>query len=141
MNTMNDGGVLQCIIRYCDRIEEAEGLFGKEYEAFLLNNSYRNACCICLRRIGELIDEFTEEFLSSHAGVPWKKIREFRNIVPHAYDTVEPATVWEIIADDIGELKEYCSKILNEEEFVWEINPDDIGGLKGYCGKNLNEEE
>ncbi len=115
MSTMRDRSVLQHIIRYCDQIEEAEGLFGKEYEVFLSNNTYRNACCMCLLQIGELTNAFTEEFLSSHAGVPWKQIRGFRNIVAHAYGTVEPAIVWEIITDDIGKLKDYCGKILNEE--------------------------
>ena len=116
MSVLRDHSILMHIIRYCDQIEETMELFGNEYNTFLSNNTYRNACCMCLLQIGELTNAFTNEFLASHTGVPWKQIRGFRNIVAHAYGIVEPEIVWEIITDDIYRLKEYCNKILETEK-------------------------
>ena len=36
MSIMRDRSVLEHIIRYCNQIEEAETLLGKDYEVFIL---------------------------------------------------------------------------------------------------------
>lgn len=81
---------------------------------FAVNNTYRNACCLCLLQIGELTFSLTDDFKASHPGVPWKQIRGFRNIVAHAYGTVEPAIVWDIIMNDLPVLKSYCNTCIAE---------------------------
>ena len=116
MSALRDHSILLHIIRYCDQIEETMELFGRDYDTFLSSNTYRNACCMCLLQIGELTNAFTEEFRTTHTGVPWKQIRGFRNIVAHAYGTVEPEIVWEIITDDILKLKKYCRELVESED-------------------------
>lgn len=41
-----------------------------------------------------------------------------RNIVAHSYGTVDPETTWEIIHDDIPDLKEYCQKIIIDSKLL-----------------------
>lgn len=53
-----------------------------------------------LLQIGELTNSLSEEFLTTHPEIPWKQIRGFRNIIAHAYGTVEPSIVWEIITSE-----------------------------------------
>lgn len=46
------------------------------------------------------------------AGVPWKQIRGFRNLVAHAYGTIEPAVVWDILIHDLPVLHSYCQECI-----------------------------
>lgn len=114
MSGNRDTDVLTHIIQYCDQITEAVSLFGNDYNVFFTNNTYRNACCLCLLQIGELVGALSEHFIVGHTVIPWKQIRGFRNIVAHAYGTIEPAVVWDILSNDIPELKDYCNTCLIE---------------------------
>lgn len=53
-------------------------------------------------------------FLNAHKQIPWRQIKGFRNIVAHAYGTIEPAVVWDIISNDLSSLKDYCQICLAE---------------------------
>ena len=114
MNGKRDISILTHIIQYCNQIDEAVSLFGNDYQTFISSNTYRNACCLCLLQIGELVGTLSEDFTATHADIPWKQIKGFRNIVAHAYGTIEPAVVWDILSHDISELKHYCKNSLNE---------------------------
>lgn len=112
MNKNRDKHILLHIIQYCKQITEAITLFGKDYNIFEANNTYRNACCLCLLQIGELTYSLTDDFKSTHTGVPWKQIRGFRNLVAHAYGTIEPAVVWDILIHDLPILHSYCQECI-----------------------------
>lgn len=112
MKENRNKNIVSHIIEYCEQIEETVALFGKTYDVFSTNNTYRNACCMCLLQIGELTNSLSEEFLTTHSEIPWKQIRGFRNIIAHAYGTVEPSIVWEIITSELSELKTYCQQLL-----------------------------
>lgn len=116
MSGDRERSVLEHIVDYCEQIEEAMTFFGKDYKIFISNNIYRNACCMCLLQIGELTNILTEDFRRAYSGVPWRQIKGFRNIVAHAYGTVEPSVVWEIITADLTELKAYCERIIADME-------------------------
>lgn len=110
-----DLSTLQYMIDYCKQIRETISLFGKDYQIFTSNQTYRNACSLCILQIGELTNKLTDEFKEEYPGVPWKNIKGMRNIVAHAYGTVEPEIVWEIITEDIPNLQTYCSEIIMKE--------------------------
>lgn len=114
MTAARDENVLLHIIEYCRQIDETVDLFGMDYKIFISSHTYRNACCLCLLQIGELVNALSEEFLKIHTSVPWRQIKGFRNIVAHAYGTIEPAVVWEIITDDLPELKSYCLRVIRK---------------------------
>lgn len=46
MNKNRDKHIPLHIIQYCEQITEAITLFGKDYNIFEANNTYRNACCL-----------------------------------------------------------------------------------------------
>lgn len=114
MNGNRDKNVLVHIIHYCDQITEAIGIFGNDYDTFSSSNTYRNACCLCLLQIGELVGTLSDNFLNTHKQIPWRQIKGFRNIVAHAYGTIEPAVVWDIISNHLSSLKDYCQTCLAE---------------------------
>lgn len=114
MRLDRDDGILEHIVSYCEQIELTVERFGDSYDTFRTDAIYRNAAALCILQIGELVGKLTDEFRESYNAVPWRKIKAMRNIVAHSYGTVDSEITWEIIKDDIPELKAYCLKILSE---------------------------
>ncbi len=108
--------ILEHMVSYCNQIEETVDRFGNEYTLFASDAIYRNAAALCILQIGELVGKLTDEFREAHPAVPWRQIKAMRNIVAHSYGTVDPETTWEIITEDIPELKRYCSVILESHQ-------------------------
>lgn len=48
--------------------------------------------------------------------VPWKQIRGMRNVVAHAYGTIDVEVLWEAIMEDIPSLKNDCLQLLQDSE-------------------------
>lgn len=104
--------ILEHIVNYCDQIEETIRRFGDTYNAFLEDVIYRNAAAMCVLQIGELTGKLSDDFRDAHPGAPWRQIKGMRNIVAHSYGTVDPETTWEILTEDIPQLKAYCVQII-----------------------------
>lgn len=108
--------ILEHIVTYCDQIALTVDRFGNDYALFSSDPIYRNAAALCIFQIGELVGKLTDEFRDAHPAVPWRQIKAMRNIVAHSYGSVDPETTWEIITDDIPELKQYCAAILDSQK-------------------------
>lgn len=105
-------GALEHIVVYCQQIEQTVDRFGNNAETFRNDPIYRNAAALCILQIGELVGKLTDEFREQHPAVPWRQIKAMRNIVAHSYGTVDPEITWEIITDEIPQLKAYCEQII-----------------------------
>ena len=105
--------ILEHIVSYCDQIEETVKRFGNDYDLFANDAIYRNAAALCILQIGELVGKLSDDFREAHPGVPWRQIKAMRNIVAHSYGSVDSETTWEIITEDIPQLKSYCTFIIN----------------------------
>ena len=70
-----DQMILKKIIEYCRQITETVTRFGADYETYCGDFVYRNACCMCILQIGELVGKLTEEFTTAHTDIPWRSIR------------------------------------------------------------------
>ena len=88
MLNLRDSSILEKIIEYCDQIGQTVQRFGNDYAIYCDDFVYRNACCMCILQIGELVGKLTEEFTASHAEIPWRSIKATRNLFAHAYGTV-----------------------------------------------------
>ena len=51
--------------------------------------------------IGEAARHIPPEVASAHPEVPWRSMRDMRNVVVHAYFSVEPAILWETVQNDL----------------------------------------
>lgn len=109
-------GALEHIVVYCQQIEQTVERFGNSAETFQNDPIYRNAAALCILQIGELVGKLTDEFREQHPAVPWRQIKAMRNIVAHSYGTVDPEITWEIITDEIPQLKAYCEQIIAAEQ-------------------------
>ena len=108
--------ILEHILTYCGQIEATVRRFGDDYETFAVDPIYRNAAALCILQIGELVGKLSDEFREQHPSIPWRQIKAMRNIVAHHYGSIDASTTWEIIKEDIPELRDYCIEILNVAE-------------------------
>lgn len=66
-----------------------------------------------LEIIGEAASKIPDEIIKQEADIPWKQVKNFRNIVAHKYWEIDFDMVWEIITDELKPLKEACERLLN----------------------------
>ena len=112
MRRERDTSILEHIVSYCEQIEQTITRFGDDYSVFCTDAIYRNAAALCILQIGELVGKLTEDFRESHDAIPWRKIKAMRNIVAHSYGSIDAEITWEIIKEDIPELKAYCNAVI-----------------------------
>jgi uncharacterized protein with HEPN domain len=58
-----------------------------------------------LEIIGEAVKKLDDETKKIAPLVPWKKIAGLRDILAHAYSTIEQEKIWEIVKNDLQPLK------------------------------------
>ena len=111
-----DISILRHIVSYCDQIKEAVDRFGTDCNVFLADAVYHNAVALCILQIGELVGNLSEEFRMNHPEIPWREIKQMRNIVAHRYGTVDHSITWDVAINDIPRLKRFCMSILDSTE-------------------------
>lgn len=90
------------------------------FENFSKNSLVIEACVFNLGQMGELVKRLDGGFTSSHPYIPWRSLYGLRNRIIHDYEGVNFSRIWEIIRDDLPDLKlrleELLSKYENEQD-------------------------
>ena len=60
MLNSKDRMILEKIVAYCEQIAQTVTRFGVDYETYSADFVYRNACCMCILQIGELVGKLSE---------------------------------------------------------------------------------
>lgn len=84
---------------------------GMTYLEFEKNDMVVEACVFNRSQLGELANKVDSEFQQLHSNIPWRQINGLRNRIVHDYEGVNLKLVWEIIADDLPELKKMLKAI------------------------------
>jgi uncharacterized protein with HEPN domain len=63
--------------------------------------------------IGEMVSKLSENLKNQHLEVEWIKIKGFRNIVAHDYFGIDAEEIWQIINNDLPDLRKKVIKILD----------------------------
>jgi uncharacterized protein with HEPN domain len=92
------------------RIEEF--VQGIDLDAFLKDRKTSDAIVRNLEIIGEAARNVPDAMTSRYPGVPWKKTRDMRNVLAHAYFGVDLPTVWKTIQEDLPPLKALLQEVL-----------------------------
>ncbi len=96
-----------------DAIEEIRKyLVSVELTLFLENSMMRFASIKQLEIIGEASNHLSSELKSKFTEIEWTQIVGMRNVFAHEYFGIDSSLVWEIIKNDIPELKEKIEQIL-----------------------------
>jgi uncharacterized protein with HEPN domain len=83
-----------------------------EFSVFLENSMMRFACIKQMEIIGEASNHLSAELKSKFSNIEWAQIVGMRNVFAHEYFGIDSSIVWEIIKNDIPELKEKVEHIL-----------------------------
>ncbi|MDE5874655.1 MAG: DUF86 domain-containing protein [Muribaculaceae bacterium] len=86
----------------------------RQYQVFLDDHMFRSAI---ERQVG-IMGEAMTKILKLMPDIPItgaKSIKGTRNYIVHAYDTLQPYTIWGIVINHLPKLKEEVVKILNQE--------------------------
>jgi uncharacterized protein with HEPN domain len=111
-----DKSILLHIIRYCAEIDDANNQFGNSIEILRTNSVYKNALSMCILQIGELVILLSDEFKTKYDEMPWRDIKNMRNIAAHQYHKFDLDTLWETITEDIPSLRQYCDFVIRINE-------------------------
>ena len=77
--------IIEHIIRYCGEIREARERFGDSFESLQSDTLYKNAVAMSILQIGELSARLSDDFKSAYNEMPWRDIKNMRNIAAHHY--------------------------------------------------------
>jgi uncharacterized protein with HEPN domain len=115
-NEKNDLLYLLNILEYIGKIWKYTEKSGDAEELFELNDQMNlNASLTLLVNIGENVSKITETTKLEYSGVEWQKIKGFRNRIVHDYIGIDLAIVYEIITQDLPELKPKIENIIKEQ--------------------------
>ena len=87
--------ILKKILDYCSQLDEACDMFDNDYNNFLSNSVFQNACCMCILQIGELCKVISEELRMQEKVVPWKEWCGIRDIFAHQYSNLDCQSAWD----------------------------------------------
>ena len=109
---MKDDRLYLIYIQECiSRIEEyTKG--GRE--AFLDDRKTQDAVLRNLHTLSESIQRLSTELKSKHSGIDWQGISGLRNVVVHDYLGVNLNRVWEIVSENIPDLRNEVKSMLGE---------------------------
>jgi uncharacterized protein with HEPN domain len=62
--------------------------------------------------IGESASHLPEDFIEMHAALPWREMRDMRNIAVHEYFGVDNVVVWETIQNNLPPLLPMLRKLI-----------------------------
>jgi uncharacterized protein with HEPN domain len=109
-----DRVVVEKIVHYCNDIESLIKRFGSTLEKFISDSAFQYSCGMCIIQIGELTTRLSEDFKNKHADIAWKEIKGLRNIHAHDYESLDFEEIWNILNEEIPNLKNKLQKILVE---------------------------
>ena len=97
-----------------DAILEIESyLKESDFNHFMDNSMMRFACIKQMEIIGEASNHISPETKDKFSTIEWAQIIGMRNVFVHEYFGVDPSLVWEIIKNDIPELKDSIVEMID----------------------------
>jgi len=107
----NDSLAFQTIIESIDKIELYASASHSADDFYHDEKSF-DACMIHFINIGEMIDRLSIEVKNTYPNIPWREIKDFRNLVSHNYFGVDAEEIWDIIVNHLPELRKNILIIL-----------------------------
>ena len=105
-----------------DIVEAAEAiqsflarLGSQDRQAFVEDDLVRSAVLQKLSVIGEAAARVSDETRTAHPEIPWHQARGMRNLLVHAYFSVDWDTVWTTANEDVPTLAAQVSALIDSD--------------------------
>jgi uncharacterized protein with HEPN domain len=95
-------------------IERIEQYTHEGRDAFLANEMVQDAVLRKLHVLSESTQRLSETLRNQHPEVDWRVISAFRNVVVHDYLGIDLQPIWDIVHDDLPDLKQKIAAIQAE---------------------------
>ena len=117
MNNDKERRIIEKMVARCERIEAILKEYGRDFNGFLTDVAFQDACCMNVIRIGELVGRLSAEPKARRSLLgPWAQIRAASDYLTRDYDAVEPKIVWKTLRRDVPALRGVLLQILAEKE-------------------------
>jgi uncharacterized protein with HEPN domain len=113
------------ILDLAARIRESTA--GLSFDEFASNGDVRDANIYRVALIGEAANAIPEEVRDRRPDIPWRRIRDMRNVLMHVYFGIIVETVWDTIRGRVPELEQQIREML-------EADPDEPTGNRPAAG-------
>ena len=87
-----------------------------DYETFSKDRKTVDAVVRNMTIIGEAANNVPADVTDEHPEIPWKVMRDFRNVVVHVYFGVNTKIVWDTVQNNLPPLAPVLQKLLDEEK-------------------------
>ena len=105
--------LLNDIIECIEKIENYTNNI--KQEEFYRDNKTQDAIIRRLEIIGEAVRNIPDFFKNENTDIPWRDISDMRNVMIHDYPGVLLRIVWEVITDNLPELKAKIMPLYEKE--------------------------
>ena len=103
---------LSDILKSIDKIERYTK--GMSYEQLVADELTYDAVVYNLQIIGEAVKNIPQEIRNLYPAVEWRKIAGLRDIIAHAYFTIDEQIVWDIIQNKLSDLQKNIEQIVSD---------------------------
>ena len=115
-NEKNDLLYLINILEYIGKIWKYTEKANNEEELFELNDQMNlNASLNLLANIGENVSKITDKIKKEYQNIEWREIKDFRNRIVHDYIGIDLAIVYEVITNELVEIKNNIEEIIKDK--------------------------
>jgi uncharacterized protein with HEPN domain len=89
-----------------------EMLAGSSLDQFVADKMRRMATERYLEVICEAARTIPDKIKQDEAGIDWRKMVDFGNLLRHAYHTTKPEIVWDIVQNHLPPLKSFIERCI-----------------------------
>ena len=89
---------------------------GMTFEAFSHDRKTIDAVVRNITVIGEAAGNVPSPVAEQHGEIPWRQMRDFRNVVVHAYFGVDLKVLWDTVRVDLPPLVDPLRRLLSGEK-------------------------
>jgi hypothetical protein len=88
---------------------------GMDKQAFMNDARTRDSVAMNIAVNGEGSTHIPDDILKKYPVIPWREIKDMRNIIAHEYPGIDWSLLWGVIENRLAELEETLQEMLERE--------------------------